>query len=182
MSAQLFLIAKADRSWKNISQYQDERAQGRSTARNGKAIAGAGATGVGLSVAATQRYPKHAGTFDRAARGMRRESDQRLIRNTGLREQKAARAQYDAGWRSAGSGPHQIPLADYELGARGRANAKATFRGFGNVLRRNPGVAAAVGSAGLVATGAGMYGAGRSKARRSEANIARLRRTRAKTR
>lgn len=68
MSEQDYLISKASRDdWKNISHWEDKRSQGRSTARNGKNLAGAGGTAVGIGYGMSQYSPQTFGRFDDAA-------------------------------------------------------------------------------------------------------------------
>jgi hypothetical protein len=161
MGSELYLIAKAGRDWKNISQYQDERQQGRSTARNGRNVAGWGATGAGLAYGTTKVAPDQVGTVGGAL--------------THIRDMRRAGKIRQATLREMGDDPFLAPIKtaarqSYKLAHRAELKHLAT---------RFPGPAGMLASSGVVGVGGGMYAAGRTKARRAEANVARLRRQRA---
>lgn len=168
MSEQVFLIAKSGRDWKNISQYQDERQQGRKTARNAGYVAGAGGTLTGASLAASGAFPAHAGTVPGAVRDFQGVMADRNFRRASLREMAPDMRKYYPGEQTEAT-----------IRAARRGGARMTRSGLAGVVRRNPVVAGLTASGALYGAGAGMYVSGRSKARNAERNIARLRRERA---
>lgn len=195
MSEQDYLIAKASRDdWKNISHWEDKRSQGRSTARNGKNLAGAGGTAVVAGGVLTQydpnRFGTTAGAFDdlnrlAVARRKNRATVDRVRGGHMPFGYRVTRSKFFPGgserklWDEATSSTEAL-----------RANARADnllrqarskeLKSLVKIARRHPGPSVQAAGVGAMGVGGAMWAAGRAKARHAEAKIAQRRKERGK--
>lgn len=203
MSHELVILAKASRDWKNITQYQDERGQGRRTARNGATLTSLGIGTAGTAAALSQAYPRQLGTPLQALDDVNRlnsahKKNKKVVNRAygGTRPPVVVRAAQTASESRfvPGGRNRAIDRALMEeifspelsrassrarlLADQARAKEWAAAK---KIMRRNPGPAVMAAGAGAAGVGSLMWAGGRLKARNAEHNIARLRRERSRS-
>jgi len=183
------------KDWKNISQYETERMQGRATARHGVSVASGGLLGMAAGDYASRNmrgagsplgafdqmnqlhgaHKKNRAVVNRAYGGTRPPEAYFRARNVADRlpggsDRKLWR---EATWGNSGD-------AERRAGKLAAAARKKELKSLGRIARKNPSAVLAGAGAGAVGVGSLMWGGGRLKARSAEHNIARLRRERSK--
>ena len=181
------------KDWKNISQYETERMQGRATARHGVSVASGGLLGMAAGDYASRNMRgagSPLGAFDQMNQlhGQYKRNRQTVDRARGGTPPLAyrmSRSRFAPGGKerklwdeatSSNEAQRATARADKLLRqARGKE-----LKALKAIARKNPSAVLAGAGAGAVGVGSLMWGGGRLKARSAEHNIARLRRERSK--
>jgi len=135
-------LSKRDKSWKNISQYETERAQGRRTERHGSAAASLGATGALIGGELAAADPSTFGTPFRMKRQLK-----------DLQQQRKDHAYQTREWNKL-TGPLFDSPAEHaadvkRLKGLDRARTRTSLK---HIARRNPATFIMAGGAGAVGT------------------------------